>query len=93
MAIGLSLNTNKTMKEKIKIMRKSRTHEVTRQLGLTNISDEEFDVFAQIKCGAGNLMAIDHMLTIIKSYNLMNRRRGQKIKLQKLIEEYINKKY
>ncbi|MDR0677693.1 MAG: hypothetical protein LBF57_03410 [Holosporaceae bacterium] len=58
-------------------------------LGLTNINDEEFDVFASAGVSSENLILIDNMLSIMRSHQLMNKRKGLKVKLKQQIEEYI----
>jgi hypothetical protein len=63
--------------------------EITALLGLTNINDEEFNVFAATGISAENLTIIDNMLTIMRSSQLMNKRKGLKVKLKQQIEEYL----
>ena len=67
-----------------------RRKEITGMLGLTNINDQEFDVFAKIGTEAEDLVLIDNLLTIMRSFNLMNKRKGMKVKLRTMIEEYMN---
>jgi hypothetical protein len=66
-----------------------KTREMTVILGLTNINDEEFDVFASAGVSSENLILIDNMLSIMRSHQLMNKRKGLKVKLKQQIEEYI----
>ncbi|MDR0692563.1 MAG: hypothetical protein LBF69_05955 [Prevotellaceae bacterium] len=63
--------------------------EITALLGLTNINDAEFNVFAATGISAENLTIINNMLTIMRSFHLMNKRKGLKVKLKQQIEEYL----
>ncbi|MDR2291877.1 MAG: hypothetical protein LBE11_00180 [Prevotellaceae bacterium] len=67
-----------------------KTKEITEILGLTNINDEEFNVFAAIGTPAEDLVIIDNMLSLMRTYQLMNKRKGVKIKLKQMLGEYIN---
>ena len=63
--------------------------EITALVGLTNINDEEFDIFAATGISAENLTIINNMLTIMRSFQLMNKRKGLKVKLRQQIDEYL----
>jgi hypothetical protein len=69
---------------------KTKAKEITGILGLTNINDEEFDVFAAIGTSAEDLIMIDNMMSIMRTYQLMNKRKGVKVKLKQLLDEYLN---